>query len=319
MEEIIASKLYSMKFTMRIIVALIGLFMLASCEKEVDVNLSSSDKKVVVEGFIETDVQPYVSLTYSIGFFDKIDLNSLEYVKNAIVTIDDLTSGKSLALKEYNVDTTIGNRTFTFSIYAPDYTDPVAMSFKGQVGHLYKLQIQTAGKTYTGYTQIPASVGLDSVRLEPVKGKENEFSTLRANYTDPDTFGNCVRLETLTNRYVKDGSPELFFTSFNAVYDDNIINGTMVPLTIDLGYDKNKTYTREEFENLGYVRKGDTVTIKWSAIDKSVYTFYQTLTFSAGSVGNPFASPTKIQGNVSGALGVWAGLGTQLYTIIDSL
>lgn len=302
-----------------LVFAFLGLLTLVSCEKEIKVNLSESDKKIVVEGFIESESQPYVTLTYSIGFFDKIDLNSVEYVRNAVVNVEDLSTGKNLTLKEYKVDTTIGPKTFSFSIYAPDYTDPVAMSFKGEVGHTYRLTIQSSGKSFVGYTQIPASVGLDSVRLEPVKGKENEFSTLRANYADPDTFGNCVRLETLAKRYEKDGSPELFFTSFNSVYDDNIINGTMVPLTIDLGYDKTKTYSREEFETLGYVRKGDTITVKWSAIDKSVFSFYQTLTFSAGSVGNPFSSPTKIQGNVSGALGVWAGLGTKMYTIIDSL
>ena len=298
---------------------LFSLTFLLSCEKEVDVNLSETEKKIVVEGFIESGTQPYVTLTKSIGFFDKIDLSSVEYVSNAIIKVDDLNTGKQVTLKEYNIDTTVGSQVFSFSIYAPDFNDPVAMAFVGIEGHSYKLSIQSSGETHLAYTQIPFSTGLDSVRVEPVPGKENEFSTVRANYADPDTFGNCVRLETLARRYVKDGSPELYFTSFNSVYDDNIINGTIVPLTIDLGFDKTKVYSREEFETIGYVRKGDTVTVKWSAIDKSVYLFYQTLTFSAGSVGNPFASPTKIQGNVSGALGVWAGLGTKLYTVIDSL
>lgn len=306
------------KFWIRIS-ALASILFLLSCEKEVKVNLSESDKKIVVEGFIETGVQPYVTLTKSIGFFDKIDLNSVQYVNNAIVKIDDLTTGKQVTLKEYKVDTTVGNNVFSFSIYGPDFTDPAAMAFVGIEGHTYRLTIASSGKTHLAYTQIPFSTGLDSVRVEPVPGKENEFSTVKANYSDPDTFGNCVRLETLANRYTKDGSPELFFTSFNSVYDDNIINGTMVPLTIDLGYDKTKVYTREEFETIGYVRKGDTITVKWSAIDKSVYSFYQTLAFSAGSVGNPFSAPTKIQGNVSDALGVWAGLGTKLYKVIDSL
>lgn len=303
---------------------LVGLLLLmiiffCSCEKEVDVSLVKSNKNVVVEGYIENGVQPYVSLTYSMGFFDKIDLGSIEYVTDALVTVTDLNSNKTVILRKYEIDTLVGTQTFKFTLYAPEITDPIAMSFVGEVEHTYKLDIVSGGKTYVSYTKIPASPGLDSVRVEPVPGKELEFSTLRANYTDPDTFGNCVRVETLTKRYKKDGYPELFFTSFSPVYDDAIVNGTMIPLSLDLGHDKTRVYSQDEFVTMGFVRKGDTVTLKWSAIDKSVFNFYQSLSFSASSAGNPFSAPVKVQGNVSGALGVWAGLGSKTYTVIDSL
>ncbi len=295
---------------------LMGVF---SCEKEVDINLSESSKSIVVEGVIETGAQPYVTLTRSIGFFDKINLSSVQYVSNAFIEVQDVNTGKKVILKEYKIDTTIGSNTFFFNIYGPDISDPNAMNFKGEVNHFYKLTIQVDGKTHEGFTKIPVSTGLDSLRIVPVVGKEDSFSSIVGNYVDPDTFGNAVRVETQTKRYIKDGSPELFFTSFNSVYDDNIINGTIVPLTVDLGFDKSRTYTQKEYQTIGYVKRGDTVTIKWSAIDNRVFTFWQTLAFSAGSVGNPFASPTKIQGNVSDALGVWAGYGATFYTIIDSL
>ncbi len=295
---------------------LVGLY---SCEKEVDINLSESSKSLVVEGVIETGELPYVTLTRSIGFFDKIDLSSVQYVSNAIVEVQDMITGQKIILKEYKIDTTIDNKNYFFNIYGPDLIDPVAMNYKGEINHFYKLTIQVEGKIHQAFTKIPVSTGLDSLHIVPVVGKEDSFSSIVGNYVDPDTFGNAVRVETQTKRFVKDGSPELFFTSFNSVYDDNIINGTIVPLTVDLGYDKSRTYTQKEYQTIGYVKKGDTVTIKWSAIDKNVYTFWQTLAFSAGSVGNPFASPTKIQGNVSDALGVWAGYGSTYYTIIDSL
>jgi hypothetical protein len=292
---------------------------LLSCEKEVYMNLSDSPKKVVVEGVIETGQQPYVTLTKSIGFFDKIDLSSVNYVSKAIITVEDLTSSKKITLREYNLDTTVGNAVFSFSFYAPDFNDANAMAFKGEVNHYYKLTIIAEGNIHEAITKIPTTTGLDSIWIEPVPGREDSFSSVKAFYIDPDTLGNAVRIETLTKRYIKTGDPELYFTSFNSVYDDAIINGTIVPLTIDLGFDKSKTYTQQNYQTIGYVKKGDTVTVKWSAIDKNVYTFWQTLIFSAGSVGNPFASPTKIQSNVSNALGVWAGYGANFYTVIDSL
>lgn len=77
------------------------------CEKEVNIDLTSKDKLVVIEGTIESNQQPYVYLTNSIGFFDKIDLNSVGYIKNANITVTDITTGVSVELKEYNIDTLV--------------------------------------------------------------------------------------------------------------------------------------------------------------------------------------------------------------------
>ncbi len=291
----------------------------ASCEKEVNIKLNGVEKKMVVEGIIELNEVPYVSLTRSIGFFDKIDLSSVQYISNAIVTVTDLSSSKSITLKEYSIDTTVGNNTFKFNIYGPDFQDPDAINFKGQEGHIYQLSIQDGAASYTGITQIPFNVGLDSVWIEPVPGKEDSFSVIKAIYSDPDTFGNSVKLETLAKRFKKDGGPELFYTSFNSVYNDDIINGTKIDLSIDLGYNKSRTYTRKEYQTIGYVRKGDTVTVKWSAIDKKVFTFWETLSFSEGAVGNPFASPVQVTSNIPNAIGVWGGYGSKFYTLIDSI
>lgn len=303
----------------KIVFALFCILVLSACEKEIHIKLKDGGKKIVIEGVIETGEVPYVTITRSIGFFDKIDLNSIEYIKNAQITITDITNSTSIVLKEYSVDTVVGGNTFFFNIYGPDFGDPNAMNFKGQTGHYYKINIIAENNAYEAFTQIPFSSGLDSVWVVPVPGREDSFSVVKAIYNDPDTFGNCVRLQTKVNKYVKDGSPELFYTAYNSVYDDNIVNGTRFPLTLEIGYDRSKTYTNQEMQTMGFVARGDTVTIKWSAIDKFVYKFWQTLSFSEGSVGNPFASPVQIQGNIKGALGVWGGYGTNFYTVIDSI
>ncbi len=299
---------------------LLGMFLLilASCEKTIDVGLTEGEKQLVVEGVIESGQAPYVVLTRSIGFFDKIDLNKVDFVKGAQLRVDDLTSGIGINLKEYTIDSLVGGQTFSFTVYAPDFNDPNAMNFKGEFEHSYQLSINYNGQSYLSTTKIPRSTGLDSLWLEPVTGKETEYSILRGRYKDPDTLGNCVRILTKRQMQVKDGFPENFFEPFNSEYDDNIINGLQVNITLDMGFDRNRSDI--DFQNVSYVKKGDTVTVQWSAIDQKVYKFYETLAFAQGSVGNPFASPTKVQSNISNkAIGVWAGYGHYYFTIIDSL
>ncbi len=307
-----------MQKTGRLLCLIFLVSVLNACEKEVHINLTSKDKLVVIEGNIENNQQPYVYLTNSIGFFDKIDLNSVSYIKNAVITVQDLNTGTSVQLKEYSVDTVIGTNTFSFNIYAPDINDPVAFNFKGQVDHSYKLTVISNGKTYESVTKIPTGNGLDSLWIERVPNRDS-FRTLHGIYVDPDTFGNSVRVQTLLQQANKNGDPEIFQTAFNSVYNDDIVNGVKLPVTIDIGYDKTKDYSQEEFQTLGFFKKGDTVTVKWSAIDRKVFKFWETMAYSQGSIGNPFASPTKIQSNIPGALGVWAGYNARQYTIIDTL
>jgi hypothetical protein len=294
------------------------LSVLNACEKEVHIKLTSKDKLIVIEGNIETNQQPYVYLTNSIGFFDRIDLDAVSYINNAIVTVQDLNTDSIVQLKEYNIDTVIGGTPFSLRIYAPDINDPVAFAFKGQVNHSYKLTVITDGKTFESVTKIPTGNGLDSLWTEKVANRDS-FRTLHAIYVDPDTFGNSVRVQTLVRKATKTGEVERYQSGFNSVYNDDIVNGVRLPIFIQIGYDKTRNYSQAEFKNLGLMRKGDTVTVKWSAIDKKVFTFWETLDYSQGSIGNPFASPAKIQSNIQGALGVWAGYNAKEFTIVDTL
>ena len=292
---------------------------LTSCEKTINMNITQGSKDIVVEGVIETNQQPYVTLSNSIGFFDKIDLNSIQYIKNADVHVYDLTSGKSVKLKEYTIDTTIGENHFSFSVYGPDINDPDAMSFVGIEEHFYRMTIQTDSKFCEAYTKIPKAIALDSIWLEPIPGKETEFKSFKGLYIDPDTFGNCLKYQTLNHKRIKTGEVEMYYDPFTLAYDDAIINGTSFPITFDLGYDKTQNYEGEELFNQAYVRPGDTVTLKCQAIDRNSYKFWSGLNISQNSVGNPFATPLKIQGNVSNALGAFCGYGVSYFTLIDSL
>ncbi|MBK6818391.1 MAG: DUF4249 family protein [Bacteroidetes bacterium] len=56
----------------KMIFLVLAIVLFTSCEKEVDIKLNDGEKKIVVEGVIEIDEVPYVTLTRSIGFLTKL-------------------------------------------------------------------------------------------------------------------------------------------------------------------------------------------------------------------------------------------------------
>ncbi|QLH47255.1 MAG: hypothetical protein HWD58_17475 [Bacteroidota bacterium] len=172
----------------------------------------------------------------------------MSYVENAVIEVTDLSSGNKITLKEYKIDTTFGNQTFKFNIFT-DQSDPNAMNFKGIQGHSYLLNITANGKSYSSVTAIPYANGLDSIWTEPVPGREDSFSVVKVMYNASDTFGNAVRIQTLNRKFRKDGSPEVFLTSFNPVYDDAIINDRAFRLPL-IWATIIKTYNNEDFQTL---------------------------------------------------------------------
>ena len=124
--------------------------------------------------------------------------------------------------------------------------------------------------------------------------------------TDQAGYGDYIRYYTKRNS-------ELFFPALNSVYDDQIIDGTSYEIEVERGVDRNQDLP----DNYSLFDKGDTVTLKLCQIDKGTYDFWRTMEFSYSSIGNPFATPTKVLSNVSnGALGYFGGYAPQFRTII---
>jgi hypothetical protein len=285
------------------------LIFFSSCEKEVKFDLGPSAEKVVVEGTIETGLPPYVLLTKSIGFFSKVDLNTLSnsFLHNAKITVSD--GSQSFVLREYQV---MDNSGISFYFYSVDSADVAAIAFRGMAGKTYRLKIEYDGKVYESVTNIPQPKALDSLwaKAPPSEEIPKDYPNsmlLFARYTDPDTLGNRVRYFTKRN-----GQP--FLPPYYSVNDDAIINGSRIDIQLNAGFDRMDTINQETF---GYFYKGDTVIVKWSSIDKGVFDFWRTLEFSYGATGNPFAAPVEVSSNISGgALGVWAGYGNTFDTLI---
>lgn len=289
---------------MKFCVFVFVIFLLISCEKDVDLNLKSSEPILVVDAQIEDSMPPVVVLTKSLNVFSTINAQILSdaFVHNAEVFVSNGTLTHKL--REYPVPLTLG---YTAYVYSNDLLTP-ATSFIGQLNKGYSLKIISDGKEYTSNTFIPTNaLKLDSiwVRALPL----NTDTLKRALYfraTDPVGLGNSGRYFTRRNS-------ERFLPGENSVFDDQIIDGTSFNSQIPLGIDRNNRPKRDT----NFLNVGDTITLKWCNITRPTYYFWNTWEFAAQSIGNPFAQPNKVLGNISnGALGAFCGYAVKTKKIV---
>ena len=300
----------AMKFSWLLFFAVLGVSVFSSCEKELDIPIQASEPRLVVEGSIANDQQPVVALTKTIGFFDKIELESIEFVDDAKVWVTDMVTQQRIELIPITID------PITFYTISP--SDPLFSDFeKGVTNRSYKLEIDYENQIYSSVTTIPACDGVDSLYFKKLPRFEPEdFYQLVSLFTDPDTPGNFYKY--FTKRNGNGINDQGFFEPFTSRFDDIFINGKTLPADLFLGFNDSDTVINEFGEKRSYSQPGDTIVVKLSAMDADVYDFYKTLEFAEGSVGNPFSSPIQVQSNVSNkAYGVWAGFGNAYDTVIN--
>jgi hypothetical protein len=279
----------------------------AACEKEITIELDQPPASLVVDASIENGLPPVVILSKSLNYFSKInpEILSSSFVRGASVTISD--GRKTVRLKEDSIRRNGGLPVFFYTI------DPASPSnlLIGSVNTPYILNVTADGKMYTSQTTIPAITRrIDSLWWEELKGPREPADSnsvlVMMRGTDKPGLGSYIRYFTSVNRGV-------FLPGFNAVFDDQVIDGSTYTVTIDKGFDRNGDFEPSE----RYFKRGDTVTLKLCEIDKSSYDFFRTMEFSFQSVGNPFSSPVKVLGNISGgALGAFTGYAAQYRQII---
>jgi hypothetical protein len=267
----------------------------SACEKDINFDLNNAADVLVVDANIENGRPPLVILTKSLDFFTTLDtallLNS--FVRNADVTISNGTVTHKL--KEYS--TRLGSGTTVYS-YSIDSTN-LSTAFVGEFNKQYKLNIKSEGKEYTATTTIPPLAKKpDSMWWKPALYTDDTNNViLMVKTTDPPGLGNYIRYFTKRNN-------ESFLPGENSVFDDQVIDNSTYQLEVDPGVNRNKPVPSDS----NFFKRGDIVTLKLCNIDKASYTFWSTWEFAFQSIGNPFAQPNKVIGNISnGALGCFYG------------
>ncbi|MEO6916753.1 MAG: DUF4249 domain-containing protein [Chitinophagaceae bacterium] len=289
----------------RIIVSLCLLIFLQACEKTITFKLEDTSAKLVVEATIENGRPPLVILSHSLNYFSEINpvILANSFVRDAEIIISDGT--RSQKLKEYSMPLLPG---VSFYYYTIDSSN-LAGSFKGALASSYNMQIRTGSAVYEATTTIPAlTKTLDSLWWKRSPGNpDSTLVTLMGRLYDPPGHGNYIR-------YFTKRGEEPFYPGLNSVYDDQIIDGISYDAEVERGVDRN---AKIDIDNYSFFRRGDTVTVKLCNIDKACFDFWRTMEYSYSSIGNPFAAPTKVLGNIGGsALGYFGGYAVQYRTLI---
>jgi hypothetical protein len=309
-----------------------------SCTKEIDVTIPDSAKQVVVDGTIENNVPPVITLTSSQKFFTEVNLNDIGqyFIHGASIRVNS-SDGEETQLVEYclqNLNLPDTEKELLLSALGFSIADSASLpniciytvpdilnyfltgtcSFMGKERTTYALDI-VAPPLYgsdsvhvTSSTYIPTAIGIDSLTIREATNPQyrDSMASIYAYITVPDTFGNFLRFKTKRNSepfYAPQGG--------GSVYDDRLFVGLTIGLPIERGQSPADDF---EFETATYFYKGDTVTLKWSNIDVKTYDFFFTLENDGGD--SPFSSPVKIKTNINNGLGVWAGYATKYYDII---
>lgn len=275
----------------KVISILVFCTVLYSCEKNITFKLNNVDSALVVDATIENDQSPQVILTKSFDYFSNINATLLaeSFVHNAEVSISNGAITEQLMEFSYSIG--------GIKIYY--YSTDISSSFKGKVNTRYNLVIKSNDKNYTATTTIPSiAKTIDTLFWKPAPfSNDSNNVVLFIRSTDPPGLGNYIRYFTKKNQLP-------FFPGRNSVFDDQVIDGTSYQLQVEPGIDRNKIIRSDS----NYFKKGDFVVLKLCNIDKATFKFWSTWEFAYTSVGNPFAQPNKVIGNISnGALGAFYG------------
>lgn len=289
------------------LILLVCLFF-SSCQKEISVDLPDYDKKLVVEGSIVNGEHPVVILSRSISYLSNINVDTLInniLVNDAVVTV---TSSKGeVEVLDYRL-----------SSESPIGFAYVGTKILGETGVDYQLKIEWRGQTFSSKTSVLQPFDLDSSWLAY---HGDSSATIRILWSDNPSQKNyyqfCVKVHGLKL------TDKQWVTSIPVVFDDATFNGQTFNYEImrgnpsalftpNLSRDELSEYMRMTF------RPGDTVFMRYSAIDYNSYRFYSTAGADIMFGQNPFLSPAPIVGNIQGenVLGVWCGYACKIDTLV---
>ena len=294
--------------TLCIIILLSGF--LTGCQKEIFIENQGGISKPVIEGYIEINEYPYVIFTKSIPYFSTV--NSENFYKHIMISdaIVCVTSSDGIT------DTLRYGLYFNAPSLAP--LAYVGTKFKGEVGKSYRLDIHYEGTHFTANTAIEPPFEIDSFWFANRDVRDTN-APCRILMTD-DPFRNnyyqfMVKVQN-ANRLVD----PYWVSTIPIAFDDQLFSGQTFNYEILRAYPSSllgSMITNEE-ERKNFFRMtfswGDTVYLKYCAIDQPSYKYWSTVSFG----DSPFMMPSPAYTNISGGdcFGVWCGRSYKTDTLI---
>lgn len=254
------------RYKILVIILLCGV--IASCKKVINLDLGNSAPQLVIEGNL-TDKFGSQAITISKSVaFDST--NNFPKVTGAKVKITDNLGGS------YNlVESPVG----TYNVN----------SYYGKYMHVYTLQVQLNGKTYTAVSTMPSPVNMDSLSLNVQSFANTDTKTVVVYYHDPPGVPNQYRfIMSVNNVQVK----QIF------VRNDQFSDGRQVQALL--------------YQNDITLKSGDRVDIEMQCIDPVIYNYWYTFSQQNNDGPNGSATPTNPTSNFdNNVLGYFSAHTTQ--------
>lgn len=209
-----------------LLVAVTVLF--SSCEKEITIDLNSSEPKVVIEGLVELDTLAYVKITMSKDY--NADGN-FPPVKGAIVYLSDDNGKEELLSQDNN------------GLY-------VSRNIKGEKNRTYSLKVTIDDQVFTSTSKMPDFVKIDSLFMYYIPAFKEAYPMVRfqdmpgqLNYYRSKLYVNGKRVkmgDDVTNNKDREGRviDRIMYVEKNNLENDKIYKGDTIKtdlLCIDKG------------------------------------------------------------------------------------
>lgn len=277
---------------------ILSLLILASCERDFNIEIKTNEPQLVVEAYInnEMPLYNYVILSKSKNFYEPGFQNIP--VSGATVSI---TEGVLLSANKYQWDETSTTRMREASLpqlrgtslpgfyFDPKLATDSVHALVGKPGKHYLLEIESEGKKYSAITSLLTPITIDSLSsgfhfMDDDEEKDTiiEKARITIHYKDPDTIGNTQlyfwRHWDNRNSF---GWGALGSNRYTPGTDD-LVNGQYINLT----------------HSYGFVL-GDTVRYFMANVDRKVYNFWDSFN-KARSNNGPFSTPVALLNTITG-------------------
>ncbi|RKR84825.1 uncharacterized protein DUF4249 [Mucilaginibacter gracilis] len=195
----------------RLMVAFIMLAGLAACQRVIDVDITSTAPKLVIEANL-TDVTgtQTVLISRSVAYASS---NVFPGVSGATVSFTEGTTGRVYKLKE---TTTPGTYAIT--------------SFRGRAKTLYTLNVTVDNHVYTASGVMPVGVPLDSLTLTNQIFGSTKIKTIAVNYFDPPNEPNQYKFVL----YVNNAQVKHIFDENDNLTDGRVVSSSLYQRDVDI-------------------------------------------------------------------------------------
>ncbi|MCE1198500.1 MAG: DUF4249 domain-containing protein [Marinilabiliales bacterium] len=188
----------------------------SSCEKVIQLDLSSTTPQLVIEGVVNDQPGPYmVKLSRTVDF-------------NASSNYPPVSGAKLILTDNYNQNEELTETSA--GLYKTS-------RFRGIPGRNYTLTVQSEGLTYTATSNMPYPVAMDSIyfSVNPFSGER--MTTVR--FTDPPYTVNYYKF-----LYFINGSQQKnYFTMSDELYQGNIVKYSFMSRNTEIVLNKGDQVT----------------------------------------------------------------------------